>query len=503
MKHQNDAAPARRCARQAVQAAGAKSGEAGADERIPHGHGRNPAERNAQSFRNALRGRTRAASNRSLINLGDNKRRSLTRLTIAPRHRPRRKALGPDGRNAKRARPDRRGRRRARRRFRFAYRSAARLGRVEGCRRRLALSGLRIRRCLVSRPSAPRAAPPRSSSWRAKGAARPSRSCPSRAAVEACSASSSSSAASMPISTLACSWPGRAWSAAALLGLLAAAARQAEAQVDSYGLAANQPRDWQGRVDPLAALGGWASPSFGYKSELPLAFEAWRDARCSKIARRKLRKKAERLASMGAVSHAIARDEAEAARTLDALIALRCDRARREGTSMHTRTPMRKPFFAVWRRRNRRGSGQSCSFHQLMLDERAVAAFAALSGRDRRSGLVIADDVDPEIARCSPGELILHTRSCARRSRAGSKRLSDLGVGEARYKNECCEATEVLFDAFVAASPLGRLAALACRLERRVKRIVKHSERLSALAARLRRRNFKRPPGRPAQPPSR
>jgi CelD/BcsL family acetyltransferase involved in cellulose biosynthesis len=117
--------------------------------------------------------------------------------------------------------------------------------------------------------------------------------------------------------------PGRAWSAAALSGLLSAAAAQAEARVDLYALV-NQPRDWQGRLNPLAALGGWASPSFGYKSELPLAFEAWRDARYSKVARRKLRKKAERLASMGAVSHRFARDEAEAARISEAIAVWSC-----------------------------------------------------------------------------------------------------------------------------------------------------------------------------------
>ena len=293
--------------------------------------------------------------------------------------------------------------------------------------------------------------------------------------------------------------PGRAWSAAALSGLLGAAAAQAEARVDLYALV-NQPRDWQGRANPLAVLGGWASPSFGYKSELPLAFEAWRDARFSKVARRKLRKKAERLASMGAVSHRVARDEAEAARTLDALIALRCDRARREGVLEAYENPDAQAFL----RHLATGEGRDyplIELHALMLDERVVAAFAALSGRDRLSGLVIAYDADPEIARYSPGELILH--EVVRSAIARGFTTFDLGVGEARYKNECCEAAETLFDTFVTLSPLGRLAALAYRLERRARRIVKRSPRLSALAARLRRWNLKRPLGRPAQPTSR
>ena len=294
--------------------------------------------------------------------------------------------------------------------------------------------------------------------------------------------------------------PGRAWSAAALLGLLSAAAAQAEARVDLYALL-NQPRDWQGRVNPLAALGGWASPSFGYKSELPLAFEAWRDARYSRVARRKLRKKAERLASMGAVSHGVARDQAEATRTLDALIALRCGRARREGVLDAYENPAAQAFLRRLATAGPAGDRPIMELHALMLDERAVAAFAALFVRDRLSGLVIAHDADPEIARCSPGELILH--EVVRSAIARGFETFDLGVGEARYKNECCEATEVLFDAFVAASPLGRLAAPAYRLERRVRRIVKRSPWLSALAARLRRRNFKRPLGRPAAPGSR
>jgi CelD/BcsL family acetyltransferase involved in cellulose biosynthesis len=293
---------------------------------------------------------------------------------------------------------------------------------------------------------------------------------------------------------------GPAWSTAALLGLLSAAALQAEARVDLYALV-NQPRDWQGRVNPLAALGGWASPSFGYKSELPLAFEAWRDAQYSRAARRKLRKKAERLASRGAVSHAIARDEAEAARTLDALIGLRCNRARREGDLDAYENPDAQAFLRHLAADGPAGERSIMELHALMLDERVVAAFAALPDRDRLSGLVIAYDADPEIARCSPGELILH--EVVRSAIARGFKTFDLGVGEARYKNECCEATETLFDTFVTLSPRGRLAALACRLERRVRRIVKRSPRLSALAARLRRRNFKRLLGRPAAPASR
>ena len=155
--------------------------------------------------------------------------------------------------------------------------------------------------------------------------------------------------------------PGRAWSAAALAGLLGAAAGRAETRIDLYAFL-NQPRDWQGRVNPLSALGGRPSPSFGCKSELPLDFEAWRNARYSRAARKKLRQKAERLATMGAVSHGIARDEAEAGRTLDALIAQRRERARAAGSSRRVRKPGSASLSApIVDASDRRGRGRSWS----------------------------------------------------------------------------------------------------------------------------------------------
>jgi CelD/BcsL family acetyltransferase involved in cellulose biosynthesis len=291
--------------------------------------------------------------------------------------------------------------------------------------------------------------------------------------------------------------PGCAWGAAALLGLLAAAARESEVRVDLYALL-SQPRDWQGCVNPLAALVGQASPSFGYKSELPRAFAAWREARYSAAARKKLRRKAERLASMGEVSHRIARDEAEAARMLDALIAQRCERTRRQGALDAYENLEAQAFLRQLSAPAPAGGRPIMELHALMLDERVVATFAALSGRDRLSGLVVAYEAEREIARSSPGELLVH--EVVRSAIARGFTTFDLGVGEARYKSECCEATETLFDAFIATSLPGRLAALACGLERRVKGVVKRSPRLKALAARLmnaRRRKFKRPPQTP------
>ena len=62
----------------------------------------------------------------------------------------------------------------------------------------------------------------------------------------------------------------------------------------------------------------------------------------------------------------------------------------------------------------------------------------------------------------------------------------DLGVGEARYKDEACESEEELFDSAFGVTPLGRPAALAFKLKQRAKRRIKRSPRLFALFRRLR-----------------
>ena len=63
----------------------------------------------------------------------------------------------------------------------------------------------------------------------------------------------------------------------------------------------------------------------------------------------------------------------------------------------------------------------------------------------------------------------------------------DLGVGEARYKNECCEITESLFDSALPISVAGRVAAASFLAARRMKQRLKQSPRLFRIAIRARR----------------
>jgi CelD/BcsL family acetyltransferase involved in cellulose biosynthesis len=277
--------------------------------------------------------------------------------------------------------------------------------------------------------------------------------------------------------------PDRVWGAGRVRSLLTDAARAAPARIDCFALL-NQPRMWQGFRNPTTALGGRPSPSFAYKSELPLSFAEWRDAHVSKASKKKLRKMAARLASMGPVSHVMSGDEAQASQFLGALIAQKRQAATDGGPPNPYESAAARAFLNRLASDHLADGRAPIELHALMLGERPVAVFGALPGQNRLCGLVLAHDRDPEIARCAPGRLLLQevVRSAIERG----FETFDLGVGEGRYKNECCEAAEVLFDTFVATSALGRVVALALGLERRAKARIKRSKPLMSGASRLR-----------------
>jgi CelD/BcsL family acetyltransferase involved in cellulose biosynthesis len=276
--------------------------------------------------------------------------------------------------------------------------------------------------------------------------------------------------------------PGRLWSAAELGSLLTGAARATPSRIDCFALL-NQPRSWHGVRNPFIALGGKPSPSCGYKSELPLSFAAWRDARVSKSSKKKLRRAAERLEALGPVAYSVARDETHAEHLLSAFVAQKRQRARRGGHQSPYEDTAAQAFLRRLATDGLADGRAPIELHALMLGERAVAVFGALPGRDRLSGLVLAHERDPDIARCAPGRLLL--QEVVRSTIERGFETFDLGVGEAPYKSACCEAVEPLFDTFFATSALGEAAAIALRLQRRAKGLIKRSPILMSAATRL------------------
>ena len=236
---------------------------------------------------------------------------------------------------------------------------------------------------------------------------------------------------------------GVEWTQRDLAALLREAAALANPPIDAYTLA-NQPYIWGGARNPLASLGARPSPSCAYSSALPDSFPVWRDAHFSKATQKKLRKKARRLELIGPLAHLRAGGADEARVVIDAFLPQKRARMRALGLPNEFDG---EPTTALLTRLSG-GDAPLLELHALRVGERIVATFAGFSDGVRLSGLFLSHDIDPAVAASSPGELLIVevVRDAIERGLAAF----DLGVGEARYKNECCETTEALFDSALA-----------------------------------------------------
>ncbi len=256
------------------------------------------------------------------------------------------------------------------------------------------------------------------------------------------------------------------------------------AGIDLYSFS-NQPLEWEGTANPMALLGGLASPSAGYKLALEADGEAMLTARLSKDRRRKMRQKDTKLATLGTVTYRKAATDEEAMGILTAFFAQKAERFQDQGIDDPFASPAVRAFLSdMATRRDARGK-PVLDLYALMLDERPVAIYGAVEDGIRYSGVVTAFDSDDAVARCTPGESLLMQmiRDCCARG----LRTFDLGVGESRYKMVICDQTEPLIDTSLAVTLRGRLAALRESAFIVAKRLVKQSAPGQALIALVRK----------------
>ncbi len=276
--------------------------------------------------------------------------------------------------------------------------------------------------------------------------------------------------------TWACSGPASAGTPA--ISPRCCARRAREAGIDLFAFS-NLPARWEGLDHPLALLPGAPSPSPAFASALPRVHRDWLDARFSRAAQKKLRKKARKLEALGALAHVRAEGGDEAARLLEAFFAHKAAQARARGErDLFARPEVRD----LLRRLLDCGAME---MHALKAGERIVATFGALPGGRRLSGLVVSYDGDREVAAASPGEWLMI--EVARDAIARGFEAFDLGVGESRYKRELCEIEETLRDAAFGVTALGRLAAPCYLAGRLAMGEIKRRPRLFLLVQRLRR----------------
>lgn len=277
--------------------------------------------------------------------------------------------------------------------------------------------------------------------------------------------------------------PDMRFSAADLSQLLRAAAKSMGATAPHCFLLQNQPESWEGIANPLAALPHQESPSFAYTTPLEPNGEKFVASKQSKDTRKKLRKKEARLVELGTVT-AMTNDTPAAARAIvDAFLQQKIARAEAQAYDADFATPAMRSFLE--RLAVPQGSDAAAlEFHALTCGGKIVATYAGGTHRNHFSCLVNSFDADPEIAKSSPGDLLL-MRLIASQCDKGRDGF-DLGIGEARYKASYCDVTVPLFDTVFPVGILGQLygASVAARLK--LKRTIKQNPQLFARMKRLR-----------------
>ncbi len=241
----------------------------------------------------------------------------------------------------------------------------------------------------------------------------------------------------------------------------------------------NQPFQWGGKPNPVALLPHQPSPSDAFGTTLPPSADSLFAAKLSKDTRKKLRKKEAKLAAIGPLTHIVVEDAGSQRRVIDSFIAQKTDRFRERGIISEFATPEMRAFIESASRPH----GLGIELHALLAGERIVAIYGGAAHNGQWSGMFNAFDGDEEIAKSSPGDLLL-MRVIAKACDNGLTRF-DLGIGEARYKAALCDERHELFDALVPVSPLGVVAAHFISGRQIVKRAIKANPKLFALAKKV------------------
>jgi len=254
---------------------------------------------------------------------------------------------------------------------------------------------------------------------------------------------------------------------------------------DAYVLS-NQPVTWEDFDNPLAALPHQLSPSYCHSALLMPDSEAFQKQQLSGDARKKLRYKRRKLEEVGKVSLLTARTTAEAQSLLDAFFIQKLERFDEKNISSGFDSPAARAFFArcCVSRMGKRET--SVELHGLLAGDRIVATYGGGVHHNRFHGMFNSFDMTPEIARYSPGEILL-SLLVESKCRQGLK-VFDLGIGEGRYKSTWCDRAEPLFDTFLPLNAKGRLFVIVSAAKRQVKRIIKQNENLWSFVQASRKR---------------
>ncbi|MCU0820469.1 MAG: GNAT family N-acetyltransferase [Beijerinckiaceae bacterium] len=241
------------------------------------------------------------------------------------------------------------------------------------------------------------------------------------------------------------------------------------------------PQIWRSEDHPLAILPRQPSPSSGWAVTLESECETLFARLSNREDRKKQRYKANKLAQIGPVTAGWITEDAARRASIEQLFIWKAERFGNVGID----NPFAEPAMQEFLRNASGGPDAPIHIFGLWAGERLVAVMVCAREGWACSGMVNANDQDPDITKTSPGEQLLShllRTLCAE----GAKQF-DLGVGEARYKAHFCPEPVPLFDAGLAVNLRGQIATRLFFAMRGLKRGVKQNERLWSLVTRYRK----------------
>jgi CelD/BcsL family acetyltransferase involved in cellulose biosynthesis len=239
------------------------------------------------------------------------------------------------------------------------------------------------------------------------------------------------------------------------------------ASIDAFKLI-KQPKKWQGRPNPFADLGATLSPSCAFKRDFTFAPEKVLSVLLSSESRKKLRKKERLLSEIGVLSYRQARSEDEVDAILAAFLEQKAARCREKHVVHPFGDESTRAFLRTAALRGLAAGKPAIELYGLYLGDAIVATFGGTSDGRRFCGMFNSFSMDPNIAKWSPGDLLL-LNVIERQCRCGVATF-DLGIGAAPYKLMVCDAQEELVDLFLPATAAGAVYTASARGLRLAKR---------------------------------
>jgi CelD/BcsL family acetyltransferase involved in cellulose biosynthesis len=259
--------------------------------------------------------------------------------------------------------------------------------------------------------------------------------------------------------------------------MLAAAAN--EARIDAI-LLANQIVETPLGRHPLADL-PQSRPSLAYAARLDLTADP--DETIAKVlgkgSRKTMGKKIRHLSAFGPVAMRRAETPQDIGALMDLFFREKSARLAELGVPDAFADPAVQAFLSL----AAQVDVGALKLHGAWCGDRAVAMFGGVELGGRMSGCINAHELEPEIARCSPGDVLF--AEVIRDAASRGLSVFDLGVGHGPLKERFCERDEAMFDTAVAVSPLGTCALLMLGAADWMKETLKRDERLAAPARRI------------------